>query len=245
MPSSSKDLLSVIRSTDDVVVNSRINIASICSLLAFLFLSERLFYVDAVQASPHSFQHRQPDNTLSPPLFVKGNHKFHIVTDTNGFTVMDDEEDGWMVYASLNNTSGQLRPTALKVGLDDPFKAVEDGLLRGPLEMPSLEVQSKMCGKFCQNDLKNSSFLGYNDHYSKSNQPIQKDHNTKRKMVSNGVIRNLVVLIRFADHDNRELPSADDISVILNKHGGDQNLAPTGSVRDVFRLVHIGNLYRL
>ncbi len=49
-----------------------------------------------------------------------------------------------------------------------------------------------------------------------------------------GTIRNLVVLIQFSNHVGRTLPSSSDIDVLFNSPGGDSNLAPTGSVRDVY-----------
>ena len=98
----------------------------------------------------------------------------------------------------------------------------------------------KVCGKSCHSHgFQNSCFVGYDHHII--NQDIHEDDRVQRRIASNGVIRNLVVLLRFEDHDNRELPSASDISDVMNKLGGDPKLAPTGSVRDVFRLVQIGN----
>jgi len=47
-------------------------------------------------------------------------------------------------------------------------------------------------------------------------------------------MNNLVILIRWSDHRNRVLPSKQDIEVLFNQKGGDNTLAPTGSVRDCF-----------
>ncbi len=51
-----------------------------------------------------------------------------------------------------------------------------------------------------------------------------------------GSATNLVLLLRFADHgpggQNRTLPSAADVTKIVDAVGGDPVLAPTGSVRD-------------
>lgn len=49
-----------------------------------------------------------------------------------------------------------------------------------------------------------------------------------------GPVKNLVVLIRFNNHQSRTLPSVADIDVLFNAPGGDAILAPTGSVRDVY-----------
>jgi M6 family metalloprotease-like protein len=49
-----------------------------------------------------------------------------------------------------------------------------------------------------------------------------------------GEVHNLVVLMRFADHAGRALPSKQDFEAIFNKEGGDPALAPTGSVLDFY-----------
>ncbi|WP_196140746.1 M6 family metalloprotease domain-containing protein [Aliikangiella sp. G2MR2-5] len=49
-----------------------------------------------------------------------------------------------------------------------------------------------------------------------------------------GAVKNLVVMIRFANHTGRSLPSVADVDVLFNAVGGDATLAPTGSVRDVY-----------
>lgn len=50
-----------------------------------------------------------------------------------------------------------------------------------------------------------------------------------------GEVRNLVVLMKFADHADRDLPSRQDFDTLFNAVGGDPNLAPTGSVQDFYR----------
>ena len=51
-----------------------------------------------------------------------------------------------------------------------------------------------------------------------------------------GSVENLVLLLRFSNHgpagQNRTLPSAANVTTIMNAVGGDPILAPTGSVRD-------------
>ena len=49
-----------------------------------------------------------------------------------------------------------------------------------------------------------------------------------------GNIRNLVVLMRFANHSGRVLPSQSEFETLFNAEGGDAVVAPTGSVRDLF-----------
>eukprot|EP00526_Cylindrotheca_closterium_P004644 CAMPEP_0113649620 /NCGR_PEP_ID=MMETSP0017_2-20120614/26374_1 /TAXON_ID=2856 /ORGANISM="Cylindrotheca closterium" /LENGTH=786 /DNA_ID=CAMNT_0000562021 /DNA_START=208 /DNA_END=2565 /DNA_ORIENTATION=- /assembly_acc=CAM_ASM_000147 len=49
-----------------------------------------------------------------------------------------------------------------------------------------------------------------------------------------GTVRNLVIPIRFAGHENRALPSKSDLEVLMNAMQPDANLAPTGGVKKLF-----------
>lgn len=49
-----------------------------------------------------------------------------------------------------------------------------------------------------------------------------------------GIIKNLVVPIRFADHKTRTLPSVADLDVLMNSKTPHVTLAKTGSVWSVF-----------
>jgi hypothetical protein len=55
----------------------------------------------------------------------------------------------------------------------------------------------------------------------------------KRILPANDV-KNIVILIRFANHAERTLPSVSDIDKLFNAVGGDPTFAPTGSVRDIY-----------
>ena len=49
-----------------------------------------------------------------------------------------------------------------------------------------------------------------------------------------GTIKNLVVLIRFANHGGRDVPSIGDVDILMNAVDVHATLAPTGSVRGVY-----------
>jgi len=220
------------------------------------------YAAEAVIASPHPFRHVQPDGSLSPKLYVTGNHEFHMVMDEKGFTVIDDD-NGWKVYGTLNKTSGSLQPTDFRVGERDPFEAVEAGIIGGKMEMPDAQVILQNCGKFCNHRHKLSRGRRTQDHsrlrgsddgiqdlywnitlptgntgkdgnLSESRKRIRRRTISKKLEVTKGTIRNLVVLITFSDHSNRSLPTPTEISEIMNKLDGSEK-APTGSVRDFFK----------
>jgi len=61
---------------------------------------------------------------------------------------------------------------------------------------------------------------------------VQPDGNKEARGGGPVTAKNLVLLLRFADHGARTLPSVADVETIMNDPGGDPVLAPTGSVRD-------------
>lgn len=54
----------------------------------------------------------------------------------------------------------------------------------------------------------------------------------KENRALTGTINKLVVLMRFRDHKDRQLPTPQDVEILMNRSGGDPILAPTGSYRD-------------
>jgi M6 family metalloprotease-like protein len=48
-----------------------------------------------------------------------------------------------------------------------------------------------------------------------------------------GTLKNLVIPIIFSDHHHRPRPSREDLDLLMN-HDGPHEIAPTGSVRDVY-----------
>ena len=137
-------------------------------------------------------------------LRVRGDEHFNWAEDLDGYTVIHNK--GWYEYARVN-PNGRLVPTGLKVGHDNP-KAY--GLSKGILPSATQRASS---AKTSTNSSNITSAQG---------------------ITPAGTIRNLVVLIQFSNHVGRVLPSSSDIDVLFNAPGGDSNLAPTGSVRDVY-----------
>ncbi len=60
--------------------------------------------------------------------------------------------------------------------------------------------------------------------------------------LTRNTLKQLVVIICFADHINRTLPEPNEYDIILNQRGGGSVLAPSGSVRDAFRIANHGKI---
>ena len=64
-----------------------------------------------------------------------------------------------------------------------------------------------------------------------------------RRLDVPSVLKNLVVLVRFKNHRSRPLRSPSDYDILFNQNDSNNpELAPTGSVRDVFRINSYGKL---
>jgi len=193
--------------------------------------------VEAIESSPHLYREKQPDGTTTPPLSAKGGPRLHYVTDSKGYTVIEDENH-WFVYAEdAVDGSGRLSSSGMRVGRGNPEKK---GIHQGAV--PAGNVQVEQCGRLCDyyDDDGNRRRLGKEEEEDEEGVTAATSASSSRSSI--GTLKNLVVLMRFSDHADRTLPSRDDIDVLMNSVGGDPLLAPTGSVRDVYTQGSYGQL---
>ncbi len=135
-----------------------------------------------------------------------------MIADTDGYTVVQDELTSNFVYAQKNDTNGELVSSGIAVGDGDPEKA-GIGKLLGPTSD------------------------GHGGRH------LLEGNHRELAAPSTGTLKNLVLLVRFKNHKTRVLPTVDDFEIVFNHQGEDDDhhhLAPTGSVRDVFRVNSYG-----
>jgi hypothetical protein len=60
------------------------------------------------------------------------------------------------------------------------------------------------------------------------------DHHRRLRTATIGTLNNLVVLIRFRDHQRRSVPTKNQINVLMNSEEAHPTLAPTGSLKMVY-----------
>ncbi|MCK5359245.1 MAG: hypothetical protein KAJ95_01390 [Gammaproteobacteria bacterium] len=142
----------------------------------------------AVQASPHAFSVTQPDGS-QVMLHIRGDEHFHWQEDQHGYTVMRDK--GRYVYAQRDKDTGRLKPTPWQAGKVDPAAR---GLKKR--ELPSPGVIRELRSKSMQGPAEGSS-----------------EQQVSAASVT-GFVKNLVVLVRFADHVGRTLPTAGTLMVM-------------------------------
>ena len=183
-------------------------------LVAFLLSVSAPTIVDAAQANPLPMPYEQPDSTATPPLVLNGNQEYAWLTDEDGYHVLRDEE-GWYVYGQ--KVDGRMEPTGVRVGRKNPKKL-------GMVPWETDDQKSLLSSSISEQD-KGRRRL-------RSNAALCNRLGTKNSPCRR---RGLVVLVRFADHANRRLPTPREYDILFNNNGPAPNVAPTGSVFDVFR----------
>lgn len=192
---------------------------SFCVVAAIASLFVRV--ADAAQAYPLAQIYPQPDGTESPPLVLHGDHQYNWLSDEKGYHVIIDE-DGWYVYAKKSE-EGEMVSTGVRVGHKNPKKiglkpydtADQKKWLTSSLSDVDRSRRHLMTGEVMCNRLGT------------------KDSPCRRK--------GLVVLVRFADHAHRVLPSSTHYDILFNNNGPDATVAPSGSIYDVFNANSYGS----
>ena len=189
------------------------------TLLLFVVVTRVFGAVKAGPANPYPFQFEQEDGNITTNLFYHGSSPFDsFISDADGYTVIkDDKNSSRFVYAKTNETNRALVSSGILIGESDTISAGTAKRLRPSPWLSSTNIRN--------------------------GRRLVETHQRKLNVPSNGTLKNLVVLMRFQNHKNRILPAVEDFDVLFNHDGEEQphhDLAPTGSVWDVFRINSYG-----
>lgn len=181
-----------------------------CLTLLFILLTLSNFsYADI--ASPHAVHTIQPDGTAIV-LYIRGNSRFNWQEDADGYTVLREHGNRGRYLYARRAGNGHLEKTTHEVGKSNP-KAF--GLQRKIRPSAAVLAQKIFAGP-----------AGQSDSEASAGQP--------EVSAPALTLKNLVVLIRFSDHTGRIQPSRSDIDTLMNAIGGDADLAPAGSLKDIY-----------
>jgi M6 family metalloprotease-like protein len=155
-------------------------------------------------ANPEPVLAIQPDGTKIA-LHIRGDEKVNWQEDLNGYPV-ERRATGQYVYVAPPGKA--LVQADLVVGKVDPATA---GVQKGMPPRPGAK------GVVAPMPFANPAL----------SEPA-------RRVAPAGKVRNVVILMKFANHGNRTLPSPADVNQLFNAVGGHPTLAPSGSVRDIY-----------
>jgi immune inhibitor A len=181
-----------------------------------LILLLKTIRVSAAPADPEPAIYIESDGRATPPLYLLGDEHNHHMSDAQGYTIVKDKQ-GMFVYAEKNR-NGKLVSTRARVGLKDPRTL---GLVKNL--MPNDNVRP------------DNALVVYDDGIRFK----PKGSDGKRQLwVSPAAplcgapghactVEHLVVLVKFADHQTRVLPSQAAFDKLFNNDGD-------GTVKDYF-----------
>ena len=143
-----------------------------------------LVHVGANVAYPAAWTAHQPDGYslgVEQVLLGTPSHHFAVAESLNGFyTTIKDSNDGFIKYAQIDTSTGELVPSDYIVGRDDPL--VHD-LPLGVTEAPNVVEAKCESNDYCR-------WHKYNNGIGSS---------------VSGVFKNLVIPFKFADHSDRDI----------------------------------------
>ncbi|MBT7162478.1 MAG: M6 family metalloprotease domain-containing protein, partial [Victivallales bacterium] len=169
--------------------------------------------VSAAPPAPGVHQYRQPDGTMVG-LTLHGNERLHYYRDTDGYTVLFDPASKAYVYAE-RDVAGQVVAGARRVGVDNPTRA---GLI--PNLVPAARAVARGAASIAAPILQ----IGADNPY---------------KVDSIGTMRNLVILVDFADMASTRTKA--DFEALFNDPNYTVDGA-AGSVRDYYLASSYGQL---
>jgi len=212
---------------------------------------------DAIRANPNPiFEYEEEGETTDGrrPIYIRGDERVHWYEDKDGYTLIDEneyDEDGGNAAmtttrgATLEKNQTSCGGAAGHCATARRWVYAEEDRGTGDLVSTGVRFGSPSCRDTIRR-------MGLKKHLRPKNIANDDDH-LRRPRIRRGQrradgrrgsstgsnstpisMRNLVVLMRFADHANRTLPSPSDYDVLMNGPGGRGTVAPTGSVRDVF-----------
>ena len=154
---------------------------------------------------------------------MNGNERLNFMSDEEGYPVVMDSEC-YYVYAKLDQSNGTLMPSTMRVDEVDPEK---EGFQKG------MAVGDTVCSGTIMCDSQDNITRWLDSDESNGGRQLR---------TSTGIVKNLVIMVRFADHQGRRLPTRTQVDILYNSRGGDATFAKSGSIRDVYLTNSYGQL---
>jgi M6 family metalloprotease-like protein len=189
-----------------------------------------------VPANPLPYRTTQPDGSMTPQLQFWGDGTDNFVSDENGYVVVKD--GGWLVYAqneaSIDSTES------------DERKSLRSRRLGKSSGSSHLVPSQHVVGSVDPSALSGLTTVQQRKIHSQKHRRLHQDTvvtpHQPRKLFTNTTgatfqFQSLILLLRFADHTDRELPTASQFIKFYNKRDlslTNNDIAPTGSINELF-----------
>jgi len=210
-----------------------------------------LLGASAMKPNPVPYEVEQPDGSTITVQMV-GSEQDPSEEDSEGYAVIGAGPSGnEYQYATLDMETGDLIPSGVKAGDKEKRPAgLKKGLRRqgkareamglGGQGPTSPRGRARDGGRASGGRTMPTRRLSHVDNYEEWDEEVEDFH--RRTMSWSGTKRNLVIPMIFKGHESRWRPSSSELNVLFNNDGPDANLAPTGSIRDVYKVSSYGAL---
>jgi hypothetical protein len=197
----------------------------------------------SMTANPQPRSERQPDGKN---ILLKGcgDFKDHFETDLQDYLVMQNK-DGAYVYAN-ELPNGDVVPSNVQVG--KKLSSLKGLRRRNCTKKKCGNIQSNCINRKCGH-VQNSTLHDTIDIYRPEcrGKKCGQGERRRRAIATTGTLKNLVVLLQFRDHTKnkkrkKNIPSVEDIGILMNGDEPDKNLCPSGSLKGIYRELSYGNL---
>lgn len=200
-------------------------------------------------ASPFGWQETQPDGSPTGRLFLRGHPSDTVYTvDRHEHPVVVDD-DGWYVYGSLSRHTNETNATdrgSQQRQLWHPTSHKVSPNSKPPGHLQQQVVTARTfpdTHRYHPTRDEDSSCLGQRHSlWCPQDSPLSSSLARSKQSAPRtiGTTRAIVVLVRFSDHVDREMPSRQDLDYFFNGHGTHEELAPTGTLQEFFKLQSYG-----
>lgn len=211
-------------------------------LVSYIVFNQLVVNVFSMNASPFNFNWTQPNNEIVSCLYLYGSPHYHYMKTCDNYTVIEEMIDGeeWLMYAVPDDnlsTVGRIDESPIEKTMGNHIGLKSSGI---KVKDNDEEVIANLHSNVRPRPSSNIDIF-HGEEESNYHQNLRNLASSSSTILNSGVMKNLVVLMRFQDDLLKPVPSRDDIDVLFNHRGKPyHNLAPTGSIYDYFYDVSFG-----
>lgn len=232
-------------------------------LLPLLVGNACLHVTESIVASPNPFSLYDDDGTYLGEVTVRGGDVNHWVEDEAGYTLCGVDNTTQVHERHLQHAQNALRKHHARAHQGEKHVVSNRSSNSNTTGTGSNETHYYYCTQTDDGDVVANTDLpvAYTDPNKVSNDTLPAHvHRSERKAVeecgdyckdevtegagarrlealpmpTSGFLANLVIAFRFSDHIGADLPSTEDLEILMNAEEAVPDIAPTGGVKQVF-----------